>query len=459
MSEPGPSKLARIRSALRGKFVKDTIFLQGGMFVTMGTYLLTSVLLARGLGPEQFGRYTTAFTLFTMAFFVANLGVTTATVSLYSKACGQGDEDAKAVALAAFTKAFSLMIVAILALGLFMPAFAEWWRGDREIGTCALWLCAAGAVTMVQAFVLVILQGARRMRDFVLYNGACDLVRLFALLLAILSFQRLPGVILAYIGATVANALIGLRVYQLARRDPSRPDAPPPLSRIRAAMKKVRLRTFFSQSIMLAVNKNGGELSRHFTLLCIYGNAGPASVGRFRVAFYYVWAIQQLLGGVARNVLPSLGQRYGKSGGDVRAFKRDVRKVMWLAGLLFMSVTLLFVLIAPVAVHILYGPRYAEATTFIYVLALGHIALGFAVVNETFYIYTNRLRTLLGVNLFIYALAIPGAWVLTRWFGAIGGAMTIAGAQLLNFIHFAIVARYVYSGKGEESAARPATAS
>lgn len=448
-----PSPLKR---ALGGKFVRDTVLLQGGMFLTMGTYLFTSVLLARGLGAHEFGRYTEVITLFTVIFFLANLGVTTATVSLYSKACGQGDEQAKTHALASFVKAFSLMLIGIAGFGLVLPAFSEWFYDDREVGTCALYLCMSGPMLMVHAFVLVILQGARRMREYVLYTGACDVIRLFLLLLAILGCLPLTGVVLAYLSAGVINGLIGLRIYYLSRHTADDAARPPAVAAVIAAIPKVRLRTFLGQSTSLALNKNGSELTRNFIILFVGRFAGEAELARFRVASTFIWAIQQLLGGVGRNVLPSIGHRHGRAGADVRGFKRDVRRVMWVTGGLFIALTAAFVIVAPFAIKILYGHEYMEATTFIYVFAIGHLSIGFAVVNEAFYIFTHRIRHLLAINLSIYALAIPTGYLLCREFGAIGGAATIAGAQILNFTHLFVIARYVYGSKDERPPARPA---
>lgn len=433
-----------------GKFVRDTVFLQGGMFLTMGTYLFTSVLLARGLGAHEFGRYTESITLFTVIFFIANLGVTTATVSLYSKACGQGDEEQKTLALASFIKAFSIMLVGIAGFGLVLPAFSEWFYEDREVGMCALYLCMSGPMLMVHAFVLVILQGARRMKEYVLYTGACDIIRLFLLLLAIMGFLPLTGVVLAYLTAGVINALVGMRVYYLARHTDDDAGRPPSFPTVIRALKRVHLRTFLGQSISLALNKNGSELTRNFIILFVGKFAGEAGLGNFRVASTFVWAIQQLLGGVGRNVLPSLGHRHGMAGADARGFKRDVRKVMWVTGGFFIALTATFLIAAPLAMKILYGAEYKDATTFIFVLAIGHLAIGFAVVNEAFYIYTNRLKYLLAINLSIYALAIPAGYFLCREYGAIGGAATIAGAQLLNLTHLFFILRYVY-GKQDEA--------
>lgn len=443
---PRPGLLLRVRHLLGAKFVRDTAVLQFGMLWTMGSYLVSSVLLARGLGPYGFGRYTEAFTLFTVIYFVANLGVTTATVSQYARACGQGDERGKTNSLAAFVKAYALMIAGIAVLGLALPAFAAWYYHDREVGVLALWLCALGPVQMVNAFVLVIMQGARRMRDFTVYSAMCDFMRLLLLLFALLGLYDITGVVVATIAAGMLNALIGIRMYRLASREAGQQSAPPALRDILRAVPKVRVRSLFSSSALIAVNKNGGELFRNFMLLFIGGHAGAASLGHFRVAYYYVWAIQQLLGGVSRNLLPSLGHRLGQAQGDEFAFKRDVKKVMWLAAAMFLSVTALFVLVAPIAVGVLYGPQYRDATPLVYLLALGHIGLAFAVVNEPVYIYTHRLRSLLTINLFIYGVCLPTGYLLTDHFGVVGGAITIAIAQLLNLIHFGVVSRYLYRG-------------
>jgi hypothetical protein len=67
---PGSASIgSRLKKAAGGKFVRDTIILQAGMAVTMATYVVTSVLLARGMGATDFGRYNTAFALYGIVYF------------------------------------------------------------------------------------------------------------------------------------------------------------------------------------------------------------------------------------------------------------------------------------------------------------------------------------------------------------------------------------------------------
>ena len=65
--------LYRLLGLLKRKFIRDTIYLQAGTLFTTGTYLLTSVLLARHLGPHELGRYALADRIYTFCFFLTNM--------------------------------------------------------------------------------------------------------------------------------------------------------------------------------------------------------------------------------------------------------------------------------------------------------------------------------------------------------------------------------------------------
>ncbi len=439
----------RIMRALRRKFVQDTVVLQVGMAVTMATYLCTSVLLARGLGPQEFGRYTIAFTLYSLVYFVANLGVTTAAVSQYARACGEKDDAAKVEVLASFLKAFLVMGLAILALGYFLPDVAEWFYADREVGWFAWALCLLGPLQMFNGFILVALQGARRMRDYVLFDNGCGILRTVLLFFAILNFAELWGVVLATLAAGLCTSLVGLRTYGVVRRESAPEDAPPPLATVLRAVPRAPLATLCRSGTLIAVNKNGNELLRCFANALIGKVAGTVELAHFRVAFYYIWAVQQLLGGLGRALLPMLGFRLGTSGGDMNAFRRDVARVAVVSGCFFIIITALFVAVAPLAVRVLYGGDYEEATLLIFIMAIGHLVLGFSVVSDPFYIYTKQLGLSARINLAqLFVVLIPVGYVLIKAYGVIGGAVFSAFGMVFQVIHLLVIWRYFRRHRG-----------
>lgn len=459
MSVPG-SLAARVSAVFGKKFVRDTIVLQGGMVVTMAMYLVTSVLLARGLGVIDFGRYTIAYTLYTLVFFVVNLGVTTATISRFAQAAGRRDRPGQIEALAAYLKLFGIASAVILVVGIALPALAALVYGDRPLGSYAWLLCWLGPTQVLNGFVLIVQQGTRRMGDYVLYDNACGLMRLVFLVFALIGLYGLPGVVAASLAGGAVTSLIGLRTYALLRRDLGPDDAPPPLWDILRAVPGARVGFLFNSGTLIAVSKNGGELLRNLTILLIGRVCGNADVAHFRVAYYYTWAIQQLLGGLGRGVLPTLGFRHGRSQGDLGALRRDLWRVGIVSGFMFIGVTALFCVLAPLAVRVLYGAAYEESVLLIFLLALGHLVLGFSVVVDSFYIYTKQLGRGAAINgAIIVGILVPAGYVLVLNYGVRGGALFMALAQMTPLVHFVLMARYFRArprgGGGGESVPVP----
>lgn len=435
---------SRLKKAAGGKFVRDTIILQAGMAVTMATYVVTSVLLARGMGAKDFGRYNTAFALYGIVYFLANIGVTTAAISNYAQAVGRGDEDGKIRSLAAYLKSFVVMGVVIMVVGSLLPWFCVVAYDDRDIGIGAWLLCLLGPLQLLNGFVLVVLQGARRMADYVLYDNACGILRVLLLMDAVLAGLDIIGVIVVYLISGVLASLLGLRMYALTRVNADRHDAPPALRDVIRALPHAQTGSLYSQGTLIAVSKNMGELIRNLTMSAIGFVAGPTATGHFSVAYRYIWALQSLLGGLGKNLLPAMGFRLSKTEHDMGRFAKDLLRIALVAGVFFVVLTAVFVAIAPWLLHLLYGPEYDDAIRMTFYMAIGHLSLGAAVVIDPFYIYTKQLGTLVKLNLSLFfSVVVPMGYVLITRYGAEGGALALSGCQLLLFIHIVVIVRFL----------------
>jgi len=100
------------------------------------------VLLAHLLGARAQGQYYVALSLYALLFFVLNQGVSGATVSQVAAASARGLDTKVAAWLGYLLKAYVLVGVALLALGLFvLPWFAtRVVHADPETARWAFWL-------------------------------------------------------------------------------------------------------------------------------------------------------------------------------------------------------------------------------------------------------------------------------------------------------------------------------
>lgn len=441
-----------IAGFLRNRFVKDTAWLQAGTLVTTGTYVLTSMILARGLGPSDLGRYDLAYKFYDFCYFVANLGLINATVVRYSHAVGRRSEEDKLLALAAFLKIYLLMAAAIVVLGAFLcPWAGTRIYGDRLVGTYGWILCIMGIIDLGRAVTVSTLLGARHMEDVARYESAIAIARLAVLVLAVAGGFGLTGVVFGTVAANAAATLMGARFFFLLRRSEG-PERPPSLAVVLRAVPRAKMKDFFTLGFFIAINKN------LMILVNTFGTLFMASVsfwdtGHLRIAVILMWGLALLLGGVSRNLLPTLGFQLGDAGRkDLAGMGRYLLKVSLITGFLFIAVTGLFLLALPFIVRIVYGTDYLACIGLVLILASAHLVLGFAVIAEPFYIYANRIKTAVVINGVIFCILVPfGYWM--REFGAVGVASWLAISRCCAAVHLAYIALYFFLARRRAAAA------
>ena len=87
-----------------------------------------------------------------------------------------------------------------------------------------------------------------------------------------------------------------------------------------------------------------------------------------------------------------------------------------------------------------------------YLLAIGHLAIGFSVIIDPFYIYTSQLALAARLNLFIFAaLCLPAGYLLIRAYGVTGGALFLGAVQLTAFIHIVVILRHFHRQRQREA--------
>ena len=167
-----------VKKAHKKKFVRDTLVLQASTIVQNGTYLLTSVLTARHLGTELYGKWNTSRELYMFGFFMVSMGLTNAAVSSYSRAKGRGDDAKTIEALASMLKLGGIVTLLMILLGVFVaPAAAEHFYGDRQVGVVATLLCFAVVGELLRSLALAIFNGTRQMKRYAAFDMTTNVLR------------------------------------------------------------------------------------------------------------------------------------------------------------------------------------------------------------------------------------------------------------------------------------------
>ncbi len=441
----------KISALLKSKFAKDTVWLGLGMLMVQGTYVITSPLLSRYLSPADFGRYDIAFKIYYFCFFLANMGLINVTVVRYSHAAGSSDNEAKTLALATFAKINLLMAAVILVLGFFLsPLAGERLLHDRSVGFYGWVLCFLGVIDIMRAFSLATLLGARHMKQVSFFEAAIGLVRLLVMVLAVVGGHGIAGIIYGSLIAQGFASIMGLRFYFILRRVQGQ-ERPPRLYNVIKAFPRARMKEFFKLGFMIAINKNIGEFVLMWGAFLMAWGRGFWSTGQFRIATILMGALVLLLNAVTRNFLATLGFKLGVAGKkDVESMGGLFFKVSLVSGLLFAAMTGLFLLAVPWIVGFVYGSEYRESIRLIMIISLSHIFLGFGVIVESFYIYANRLKTQIKINLVIFILIVPSGYLAMRLFGADGVAGYVSVVRGLVLVHLVYIFLYFRRVRAEK---------
>ena len=118
------------RTAVRG-----AIMVMGSTYVTYALGMLTSILLARTLGPDDFGRYTYMVWMAGLLIMFSNNGLTTTVIRFASESLGRGSPET-ARSIHGWLRRWQLACVGLVTLAflLTMPFFTPaGWEGHLAV--------------------------------------------------------------------------------------------------------------------------------------------------------------------------------------------------------------------------------------------------------------------------------------------------------------------------------------
>lgn len=393
--------IARINEELLAlfkiKFVKDTLILQAGTLVIMGTNFATSVLLARTLQPERYGIYALVFSLYGLIGLFGNVGVGQATVTRLAEAYAKGDEEEITNLLAFFVKMSAIMATFISIVGfLVLPYLAARMYGDPEIGHVARPLFLIAPLGVMYGLVTTILQSVRMMQQLTILESLMTILTSALVIGFVLLDLGVRGIVYGHVLATLLSSAIGLFIYHRLRWQLG--SALPSLREALSKMGKVKIREYFTFGFLIAVDKNIAKLYAILPIALLGMFVAASEVGYFKIAFSSIEILAVPFGVITRNLATKLPESKYRNG--VKNLKHIFLKVSLCSGLMSAIIAIGFLILAPRLITILYGRGYIPSVNMMYILSLYFIATGFGVGLGPLY------RTLQKVELAILAKLI-----------------------------------------------------
>lgn len=319
-------------------------------YVEAAVGLIAGVLIARTLGPTDYGHYAFGIWLCGVLIMAGNNGLSSSSIKFIAEARGAGNEDISAALVSRFTRmqlVSSGIVLSVFAAAMVVRPISDW----------------KDALPLMLGIALI---AAWSRAGFWMWGAIGKGHELFApenLSLAISALVNLVSVVvLAWSGASVAQffmlyAVLGvisnlMLRFMLRRRGIRAVPGPIPDE----LEKRLRRHLILTGIMMLLVV--GTNRAVEMSLLKIY--AGAEAVGYFAIAGALTkGAVELLAGGMAAVLLPAMARKFGEGGrAALGSMLIESTRLYWFVGL---AIAGLGLVVSEGLVHLLYGARYEGA--------------------------------------------------------------------------------------------------
>ncbi len=442
--------IERMRRLLRRKFVQDTLALQIGKISATGLTLVSSVIVARALGPEAFGTWALARSFLAIWRTFDLTGVALSTRTRMGVAIGAKDEDEILNLLGFFVKVtVAWAAISIVILALFGRAIAaRLYDGEAHIGTLVAILALLLLTERLFEMVRITLQSRRSMR----LAAALQNVNVFVLtvvnIVAVVISPTAEAMVAARIVYSTITLFIAWGVYTHQRDYDG--VTYPTLTAIFKRARTVAVRPYWRFGFSLALDKNLVALYTQLPLQFVGIFVGKEAAGFLQLAINGLGQLRILTSAIFDNVQAVVPQAVGR--GDYVRLQHNFRQIMLvLAGgaIVFYAGWALF---APLLVPLVYGDAWRPAIPLMVVLAIYGAVTTIGAVLGPLYRAFEMMRPILMIKaLSLLLMALPGL-VLVNEFGARGGAWMMNGIFTLSVTLTAIVTLSVLARQARQSA-------
>lgn len=399
------------------KALKNVTAILAGDVIGKVLAMVTSVVLARYLGPEDYGKH--AFILsFTYTFMIlADFGLNDLIIRDVAR---DRSLSAHYFATSAVIKtAFSMASILFMVCVLYLIGY------PRE--TIIYTMCFSGVIVFITMTnsIMAIFKAHERME----YASLVTVMNSLILFLFIVSLTYLKGTLLEVILARVlaAGLVAVLGVLILARKI-----APLAFSTSPAAVRKLSAASFPFMTIGII-----SALYFSLDVIMLSRFKGPVYVGWFTPAANDLFfGLMIIPGAVTAVTYPMFSRHYGESVDQLRRSCNFTIKVLTIIGVAISAGT--FVL-APKIIHFIYGDKYENS---IIVLRIISLAVSFLFAREPLGFalsVVGRVKTLMWMNVAFLALnALLNLFFIPRY-AHVGAAVTTV---ICIFLSLFVGARY-----------------
>ena len=417
-------------------FIRNVATLQVGSFGGTVVQAIVGILIARILQPELLGIYSLAFGLAATTSLVIGMGIQEAVSSMLGRAYAQKDKVEVENILGFMFKITFLATLAVLVFSFFLPSIANKLYGNSVIGIYASIIVVAVVLSsffFTLAYSVFQVTGRIKSLTYLIVTDQ-SLRSGLSLVLVIAGF----GVLGAVSGHLVGALIIFISSAWLFGNLRTGDSIFPSLCQLVVGAKRVSFKKYFGFTFWVALDRNMGNLFMALPVILTGIYVTTSEVSFFRLAFGYVNLALSLLGpiSVLLNVeFPKLQIENKEK--LVKNFKKVSLYGLGISTLL----TVVAVIVSPIAFKILYGENFLPSVPYVIGLIVYGALYGIGVGLGPMWRAINGVKGSIIINLGILGAGIPlGLWLIKNY-GLWGSVMMVTvwftASHLTSFVYLA----------------------
>ncbi len=427
-----------VRTIRGSRFARDSTVLQAGSILLAGSGLVATFALSHILGAFKQGEYYLGIAVFTALWFLLNLGV--ASVATSRVAAATENKDAEGIRdWIAFALEATLLMGTFCALLCWwiLPDILGWWLGGAggqadRVALYALLLALEPLIGLPRLLCTVAFQGQRRMASLTRMENAQELSRAFLVIAGAFWTGSVMGAVLGQLAAAVLGIAIAFHFYGKERK---KVEGLPTLRSIFARIGRVRMRGRWGLGIRMGLVRNIDAYAVMVLPSLILGRYGSAQwVTYLRIAQRFVNVLKLFMAGVGRTgfvALSSAGQDP-----DPRRLSKVYRQTSLIGGGCVIAVSLLLLPMLPWVLERFLPVDYRDPVwTTVLILMPGVWVMGFSVVNDVFYLVTNRLHVGILISTIAFFSLIPILFFMAKLMPEKGIAIALSITYSTSIAH------------------------
>jgi O-antigen/teichoic acid export membrane protein len=402
--------------------LRAALLVTGSTYVAYAAGLLTSTLIARALGPADYGRYAYLVWLSGILVVLMNNGLTTSSIRFISESIGRRDEtSAKALHHWFWVRQWW----SVLVIGALFTVALPWVKPvgwESSLVVVAAIVIAASVPKAWYLFGVSMAKGYGRFGIEATSLTTMSLVTAASVIALMVMDADLFAFLVLFVVSSLAHPALLSRMRQSPVRDvAARTVAPDILARLKSHYH-------WTAVLMLVGVFYGTAVSMFF--LNHYATA--AAVGFFSVAVALTrGGVELLSSGLNSVLMPLMAHGFGEGGRDRTAqITADATRMFHCFGLLLTGVGLLW---AGPLLQVMYGSRFADAAfPFQVLITVGGLTLPLGVIG-TLMSTTDQQGLRFGLTAAAVSLSALTAWWLVPTHGLNGALASYAATTFFMY--------------------------